>query len=64
MAHINGEPIRPALHGEQWDDDDRHVEKLILLTGDYRVARAYEEAVRRRPVGSCHVAAEDTIAGR
>ena len=27
-----------------------HVEELIALTGDYRVARAaYEEAVKRRP---------------
>jgi hypothetical protein len=29
---------------------DSHVEELIALTGDYRVARAaYEEAVKRRP---------------
>jgi hypothetical protein len=35
---------------ELWDDDDSHVEELIALTGDYRVARAaYEEAVKRRP---------------
>ena len=35
---------------EQWDDADSHVEELIALTGDYRVARAaYEEAVKRRP---------------
>ena len=35
---------------EQWDDTDSHVEELIALTGDYRVARAaYEEAVKRRP---------------
>src|SRR6476659_9890152 len=35
---------------EQWDDSDSHVEELIALTGDYRVARAaYEEAVKRRP---------------
>jgi hypothetical protein len=34
---------------EQWDDTDSHVEELIALTGDYRVARAaYEEAVKRR----------------
>jgi hypothetical protein len=25
---------------EQWDDTDSHVEELIALTGDYRVARA------------------------
>ena len=24
---------------EQWDDPDSHVEELIALTGDYRVAR-------------------------
>jgi len=23
---------------EQWDDGDSHVEELIALTGDYRVA--------------------------
>ena len=35
---------------ELWDDADSHVEELIALTGDYRVARAaYEEAVKRRP---------------
>jgi hypothetical protein len=35
---------------EEWDDTDSHVEELIALTGDYRVARAaYEEAVKRRP---------------
>jgi len=35
---------------ELWDDADSHVEELIALTGDYRVARAaFEEAVKRRP---------------
>jgi len=35
---------------ELWDDEDRHVEELIALTGDYRVAQAaYEEAIKRRP---------------
>ena len=35
---------------ELWDDSDSHVEELIALTGDYRVARAaYQEAVKRRP---------------
>ena len=35
---------------EQWDEDDKYVEELIALTGDYRVARAaYQEAVKRRP---------------
>jgi len=35
---------------EQWDDADSHVEELIALTGDYRVARAaFEEAVKLRP---------------
>jgi hypothetical protein len=34
---------------ELWDDADSHVEGLIALTGDYRVARAaFEEAVKRR----------------
>jgi hypothetical protein len=35
---------------EQWDDSESHVEELIALTGDYRVARAaFEEAVKQRP---------------
>ena len=35
---------------EGWDDTDSHVEELIAITGDYRVARAaYEEAVKQRP---------------
>jgi hypothetical protein len=35
---------------EQWNDTDSHVEELIALTGDYRVARvSFEEAVKRRP---------------
>jgi hypothetical protein len=35
---------------EQWDAGDSHVEELIALTGDYRVARAaYEEAIKSRP---------------
>ena len=35
---------------ELWDDADSRVEKLIALTGAYRVARAaFDEAVKRRP---------------
>jgi hypothetical protein len=35
---------------ELWDDAESHVEELIALTGDYRVARAaFDEAVKRRP---------------
>ena len=35
---------------ELWDDTDSHVEELIALTGDYRVARAaFDEAVKCRP---------------
>ena len=35
---------------ERWDDANSHVEELIALTGDYRVARAaFEEAVKGRP---------------
>jgi hypothetical protein len=34
---------------EQWDDTDSHVEELIALAGDFRVARAaFEEAVKAR----------------
>ena len=45
-----GPPFDLPYMVEQWDDTDSHVEELIALTGDYRVARAaYEEAVKRRP---------------
>jgi hypothetical protein len=45
-----GRPFDLSYSVELWDDDDRHVEELIALTGDYRVARAaYEEAIKRRP---------------
>jgi hypothetical protein len=45
-----GRPFDLPYSVELWDDDDRHVEELIALTGDYRVARAaYEEAIKRRP---------------
>ncbi len=34
---------------ELWDEHGKHVEELIALTGDFRVARAaFEEAVKRR----------------
>jgi hypothetical protein len=42
--------VRSPYMVEQWDDTDSHVEELIALTGDYRVARvAFEEVVKRRP---------------
>ena len=45
-----GRPFDLPYMVEQWDDTDSHVEELIALTGDYRVARAaYEEAVKQRP---------------
>ena len=45
-----GHPFDLPYMVEEWDDTDSHVEELIALTGDYRVARAaYEEAVKRRP---------------
>jgi len=45
-----GRPFDLPYMVEQWDDTDRHVEELIALAGDYRVARApYEEAVKGRP---------------
>ena len=44
-----GRPYDLPYSVELWDDR-RHVEELIALTGDYRVARAaFEEAVKRRP---------------
>jgi hypothetical protein len=45
---------------EQWNDADTHVEELIALTGDYRVARAaYEEAIKRPARTHCCVEAEN-----
>jgi hypothetical protein len=45
-----GRPFDLPYSVELWDDADSHVEELIALTGDYRVARAaFEEAVKRRP---------------
>jgi hypothetical protein len=45
-----GRPFDPPFMVEQWDDANSHVEELIALTSDYRVARAaIEEAVKRRP---------------
>lgn len=46
----SGHPFDLPYSVELWDDNDSHVEELIALTGDYRVARAAsEEAVKRRP---------------
>jgi len=45
-----GRPCDLPYSVELWDDEDRHVEELIALTGDYRVARAaFDEAVKCRP---------------
>jgi hypothetical protein len=45
-----GRPFDLPYSVEQWDDADRHVEELIALTGDYRVAKAaFDEAVKARP---------------
>jgi hypothetical protein len=39
---------------EQWDDADSHVEELIALTGDYRVACAISKAIYKSvPHGQC-----------
>ena len=49
---------------ELWDDADSHVEELIALTGDYRVARAaFDEAVKCRPGRIVTLTTEDAIAG-
>ena len=38
------------INTKQWDDQDRHVEELIALTEDYRVAKAaFDQAVKARP---------------
>jgi hypothetical protein len=47
-----GRPFDLPYSVEFWDDNDSHVEELIALTGDYRVAR-----------GAHYLAAEDTAAG-
>jgi hypothetical protein len=39
MPHGYGVPLRLPYSVELWDDADSHVEELIALTGDYRVAR-------------------------
>ena len=45
-----GRPYDLPYSVELWDDEDSHVEELIALTGDYRVARAaFDEAVKCRP---------------
>ena len=45
-----GRPFDLPYSVELWDDNDSHVEELIALTGDYRVAKAaFDEAVKRRP---------------
>ena len=45
-----GRPFDLPYSVELWDDADRHVEELIALTGDYRVAKAaFDEAVKARP---------------
>ena len=50
MPHGIGRPSDLPYFVELWDDTDSHVEELIALTGDYRVARAaFEEVVKRRP---------------
>ena len=35
-----GRPFDLPYSVELWDDADSHVEELIALTGDYRIARA------------------------
>jgi hypothetical protein len=43
-------PLDLPYRVEQWDDADQHVEELIALAGDYRVAKAaFDKAVRERP---------------
>ena len=45
-----GRPFDLPYSVELWDDEDRHVEELIALTGDFRVAgAAFDEAVKCRP---------------
>jgi len=45
-----GRPFDLPFIVEQCNDANSHVEELIALTGDYRVARAaFDEAVKRRP---------------
>ena len=41
-----GRPFDLPYSVELWDDEDRHVEELIALTGDYRVASRTSEGRR------------------
>ncbi len=50
-----GRPFALPYSVELWDDNDGHVEELIALTANYRVARAGR--------ADRYAAAEDTIAG-
>lgn len=50
VAMAMGRPFDLPYSVELWDDADSHVEELIALTGDYRVAKAaFDEAVKLRP---------------
>jgi hypothetical protein len=53
FSNINmamGPPFDLPYPVEFWDDADAHVEELIALTGDYRVAKAaFDEAIKARP---------------
>ncbi len=45
-----GRPYDLPYSVELWDDANSHVEELIALTGDYRVAKAaFDEAMKQRP---------------
>ena len=59
-----GQPFDLPYSVELWDDADSHVEELIALTGDYRVARAaFDEAVKNAR-SDRDAAAEDATIGR
>jgi len=44
-----GGPYDLPYSVELWDDENRHVEELIALTGDWWRGLLFEEAVKRRP---------------
>jgi hypothetical protein len=47
---MGGEEADLPFRIELWDDEDKHVEELIALVGDFATASsAYEEAIKRRP---------------
>jgi hypothetical protein len=63
MSHGYGAAFRSSVSVELWDDEDRHVEELIALTGDYWVARAAFDESEVPARSDRDAAAENQIIG-